>query len=101
VCASFQEAVVDTLVQKTRRAAKACKAPTVVVGGGVAANGRLRERMAEAAARDGFHSVFPRLSYCTDNGAMIAQVGWRRLEAGRLPRRRAVDPNLPFESWSR
>jgi N6-L-threonylcarbamoyladenine synthase len=101
VCASFQDAVVETLVEKTRKAVKACRASTVVIGGGVAANGRLRERMAEAALKDGFKAVFPRLSYCTDNGAMIAQVGLRRIEAHRLPRRTAIDPNLPFESWNR
>lgn len=73
--ASFQEAVVDALVTKTMWAAEERAVPTVCLGGGVAANGPLRERLAEEAARRGFGVVVPPKSLCTDNGAVIAAVG--------------------------
>jgi N6-L-threonylcarbamoyladenine synthase len=73
--ASFQEAVVDVLVQKTVRAAERHSVPTVSIGGGVAANETLRVRLAEEAARAGLEAVFPPKALCTDNGAVIAAVG--------------------------
>ncbi|MBK5937647.1 tRNA (adenosine(37)-N6)-threonylcarbamoyltransferase complex transferase subunit TsaD [Halorhodospira halophila] len=78
----FQEAVVDTLVIKCRRALEQTGAGRLVVSGGVGANARLRERLAEAGRASGFTAHYPRLELCTDNAAMIAYTGLRRLEAG-------------------
>ncbi|MCK6479678.1 MAG: tRNA (adenosine(37)-N6)-threonylcarbamoyltransferase complex transferase subunit TsaD [Planctomycetes bacterium] len=82
VAASFQEALVDALVKVTLEGARRARVRQVVLGGGVAANGRLRERMAEEGAAAGFEVVLPPPRLCTDNGAMIAALGTRLLEAG-------------------
>jgi len=81
LAASFQEAVVDVLVEKLVAAADAAGARTLVIGGGVAANSRLRTRVMEAAEESGRRALLPRLALCTDNGAMIAATAWWRLEA--------------------
>jgi N6-L-threonylcarbamoyladenine synthase len=73
--ASFQAAVVDALVTKTMWAAEEHHVPTVSIGGGVAANGPLRRRFEEEAARLGLATVVPPKQLCTDNGAVIAAVG--------------------------
>ena len=78
----FQESVIDVLVTKTLRAARAAGAKSVVLGGGVAANRVLRERLAAGAATDGIPLVVPRPGLCTDNGAMIGAAAARRFEAG-------------------
>jgi N6-L-threonylcarbamoyladenine synthase len=75
ICASFQEAVTDVLVTKTLRAAQQCKINTIVLGGGVSANRRLREGMEEACLRQKVDLFFPRPTFCTDNAAMIALAG--------------------------
>lgn len=76
---AFQEAVVDTLFIKCRRALEAVKGERLVIAGGVGANKRLREKLAELDAE----VFFPRMQFCTDNGAMIAYAGAIRLEAGQ------------------
>ena len=78
----FQESVVDVLVTKTVRAARAVGARSVVLGGGVAANRVLRDRLADAARGEGIPLVVPRPALCTDNGAMIGAAGARRWQAG-------------------
>jgi N6-L-threonylcarbamoyladenine synthase len=84
ICASFQAAVVDVLVEKTIRAASQYDVKDIGIAGGVSANSELRRRMMEEGERRGFRIHFPKMEYCTDNGAMIAYVGWLRLRAGAV-----------------
>ncbi|MBI2708804.1 MAG: tRNA (adenosine(37)-N6)-threonylcarbamoyltransferase complex transferase subunit TsaD [Actinobacteria bacterium] len=79
VAASFQAAVVDVLVDKTRRALHATGATAACLGGGVAANSLLRERFAAACSEDGVRPFVPSRAMCTDNAAMVAAAGWWRL----------------------
>lgn len=96
-CASFQAAVVDVLVRKTRRALSQEKLRDLVVCGGVAANRGLRQGLAEAAALDGFHLYVPTPILCTDNAAMIALAGSRALQRGMVSDQTlSVDPGLPL-----
>lgn len=76
ICASFQEAIVDVLVEKTMLAAKRHNVQTVVLGGGVSANPRLREAMFSRCQEEEKMCFVPRPSFCTDNGAMIALAGF-------------------------
>ncbi len=82
VAASFQKAVVDVLVKRTLQAAKHTGVREVVIGGGVAANTQLRERLATKGAAAGYRVVIPPRELCTDNAAMVAVSGWFRLAAG-------------------
>jgi N6-L-threonylcarbamoyladenine synthase len=82
LAASFQEAVVDVQVSKTIAAAKDVGAPTVLLGGGVVANTRLRERLSSAGEDEGLRVLYPSLELCTDNAAMIACVGAARAQRG-------------------
>jgi N6-L-threonylcarbamoyladenine synthase len=81
VAASFQAAVVDVLVAKTRRAARDVGAKGLVLAGGVAANSLLRERVLQACIDDGMQAFLPSREMCTDNAAMIASAGWFRLRS--------------------
>lgn len=82
---AFQEAVVETLATKARRAIAATGHERLVVAGGVGANRALRQALDQAGLEDGFRVYYPRLEFCTDNGAMIAYAGARRLAAARHP----------------
>ena len=82
VARAFEDAVVDTLVIKCRRALRATGFETLVVSGGVGANRRLRAALADMARREGAATSYPRPELCTDNGAMIAYAGWCRLVHG-------------------
>lgn len=99
ICASFQEAMVETLVRKTLDAAQRHRVREVVVGGGVAANGRLREAFGREARRRGLRVILPPPILCTDNGAMLAQAASHRMRRGRLGRSLRCDPGLGFENW--
>ena len=82
VARGFQEAVVETLAEKCRRALELSGHRRLVIAGGVGANVRLRERLAQVAQGAGARLYFPRAEFCTDNGAMIALAGCMRLAAG-------------------
>ena len=82
VARAFEEAVVDTLVIKCRRALRTTGLPALVVSGGVGANRRLRAALAGMARREGATVSYPRPELCTDNGAMIAYAGCCRLLRG-------------------
>ena len=95
VAASFQEAVVDVLVHKARKAAHQIGAKGLVLGGGVAANSLLRERFLSACVEDGIHGFLPSRAMCTDNAAMVAAAAWWRLGAdGPSALDHGADPNL-------
>jgi N6-L-threonylcarbamoyladenine synthase len=82
VARGFQEAVVETLAEKCRRALEQTGHRRLVVAGGVGANGRLRDRLSDVVRPFGAQLYFPRVEFCTDNGAMIALAGCMRLAAG-------------------
>jgi len=81
VAASFQAAVVDVLVTKLLRVAEQTEMQTIVIGGGVAANSALRERLVEEGETSGLRIMLPSIGLCTDNAAMVASVAWWRLAA--------------------
>ena len=81
VAASFQMAVIDSLVAKARRAGREVGAKGLALGGGVAANSLLRERWQAACDEDGIRAFVPSRAMCTDNAAMIAATGWYRLRS--------------------
>ena len=83
VVASYQEAIVDVLIEKTLQAAKNKNIDRVVVCGGVAANSRLREKFNEAAAEQSVDLFIPPMILCTDNAAMVAAIGEILLKSGR------------------
>jgi N6-L-threonylcarbamoyladenine synthase len=100
VAASFQEAVVEVLVERTLAAAARCRVDRVAVCGGVAANSALRSLFQAQSAGTGIEVLYPPPVLCTDNGAMIASVGYYRLQAGHTaPLDLNAVPNLPLENW--
>lgn len=80
---AFQEAVADTLTIKCRRALQQSKLKRLVVSGGVSANTKIRQSLTKMAEQENARTYFPRLEFCTDNGAMIAYAGCQRLLAGQ------------------
>jgi len=93
VARAFEDAVVDTLLIKCRRAVEETGISRLVLAGGVSANRRLRQRMTDTLGAMGVELFYPRPVFCTDNGAMIAYAGAQRLIAGQSePLRFNVDP---------
>ncbi len=90
ICASFQEAVVDVLVQKTLRAAKEFKAKSISLSGGVSANRRLRQELTLACKKNRLEFFVPEFKLCTDNAEMIGIAAAFMLHNGKKP----VNPNL-------
>ena len=82
--ASFQRAAIDPLVKKTVESAVKLGVKTVAAGGGVAANGYLRETLSAACKKHGLKLVLPEKVYCTDNAAMIAAEGLIQYKAGNF-----------------
>ena len=105
LAASFQEAVVEVLVKKSLRAAQLERLQSLVVGGGVAANTRLREALIQASRSTDVQVYLPERAFCTDNAAMIAAAGYYKWRAQRIRRRPrqspiVVDANLAVASWT-
>ena len=98
IAASFQEAVVEVLVKKTLMAAKETGIDTVVIGGGVAANSRLRTMAQSMAEKENIKVRIPRPGLCTDNGAMVASLGAQLFKNQIEPSKITfeVDPILPI-----
>lgn len=82
IARAFEDAVVETMAIKCKRALRETGLRALVLAGGVSANQRLRARMADLAEELNAQVFYPRPGFCTDNGAMIAYAGWRRLQAG-------------------
>ncbi|WP_394176878.1 tRNA (adenosine(37)-N6)-threonylcarbamoyltransferase complex transferase subunit TsaD [Thalassotalea litorea] len=91
---AFQEAVIDTLTIKCKRALQQCELNRLVIAGGVSANKELRAKLAQVMKKLNGNVYYPRPEYCTDNGAMIAFAGMQRLKAG-------VDAELTFQATPR
>jgi N6-L-threonylcarbamoyladenine synthase len=99
LCASFQEAVVDVLVEKTIRAAKASRQRVIALSGGVSCNSRLREKMRAACARHNFELLIADPALCTDNAAMIGYVATLKFARGETSQLTSdIDPNLRLVS---
>lgn len=100
VAASFQEAVADVITAKTIDACQHFGVGHIVMGGGVAANSRLRSLLAERAAGAGIELRRPSPGLCTDNGAMIAVLGAEVIKAGRKPSRLDIsaDSGMPMHT---
>ena len=101
ICAGFQEAVVDTLSIKCKRALKQTNMKRLVIAGGVSANKRLRHKLETELTQFDAQVFYARHEFCTDNGAMIAYAGCQRLLAGeRSELSLSVTPRWPLQSLS-
>lgn len=102
IAAAFQEAVVDTVRIKCKRALEHTRSPALVVAGGVSANTAIRERLDKLGSQLNCRVHYPELKYCTDNGAMIAYAGLERLKAGHQESHAIeVRPRWPLSELSR
>lgn len=99
LAASFQQAAVRHLAERTRRALEATSAKALVAAGGVAANAELRAHLEALAEEAGARFFAPSFKYCTDNAAMIAYAGYRLAEAGLAPTRAEVMAMAARPRW--
>ena len=98
IARAFEEAVVQTLTIKCRRALRQENLKTLVIAGGVSANTNLRTTLESALAKEGMRVFYPAPAFCTDNGAMIAYAGAQRLNAGQVDDEQVrIRPRWPME----
>ena len=97
VCKSFQEAVVDVLLEKSFRLAGEKNMDKIVLCGGVSANSRIREAFEEKGVEENIKIFYPDLKLCTDNAAMIASAAYYEYMAGNLDEKNFANPNLGLE----
>lgn len=97
VCKSFQEAVVDVLLEKSFRLAGEKNMDKIVLCGGVSANSRIREAFEEEGDKENIKIFYPDLKLCTDNAAMIASAAYYEYMAGNLDEKNFANPNLGLE----
>lgn len=98
IARAFEEAVVQTLMIKCRRALRQENLETLVIAGGVSANANLRTTLEGALAKEGMRVFYPAPAFCTDNGAMIAYAGAQRLNAGQVDDEQVqIRPRWPME----
>ena len=100
VAASFQEAVVDVLINKSIKAANESGIENLIIAGGVAANSRLRELAQERCAKGKINLRIPTPALCTDNGAMVAALGALAVEKGLHPSRIGFEVSAQFEGFA-
>ena len=94
VCKSFQEAVVDVLLEKSFRLAREKDMDKIVLCGGVSANSRIREAFEERGREENIKIYYPELKLCTDNAAMIASAAYYEYMAGKVDEENFANPNL-------
>jgi N6-L-threonylcarbamoyladenine synthase len=103
ICASFQQAVIDTLIEKTMRAANKHCMKTIVLGGGVSANSELRRQFLKRGKKEQVTVYLPSLPFCTDNAAMIACAGHYRYMSTwyrDTETARKIEPSMKLQNWS-
>ncbi len=99
IARAFQDAVIDTIAIKCKRALKQTSLKNLVVAGGVSANQSLRKQLSELMNKRGGKAFYPRNEFCTDNGAMIAYAGMQRLKAGHFePLAIKAKPRWPLDT---
>lgn len=102
LCASFQQACIDVLIEKTISACKKYRIKKILLGGGVTANSQLRTDIIKKCKSENIKLLLPAISLCTDNAAMIASAGYFKLKKTGLTRHRGVinpSANLELKNW--